>query len=88
MPDGDCTFSFSNARTVGRSSGSSACIRRSTGRTNISNDTNAETGLPGKVKIGVLSGPTNPKPWGMPGCMATFSNATLPMRPRASFTTS
>ena len=63
-------------------------MRRSTGRTNISNETKADTGLPGSVKIGVLSGPIVPKPCGIPGCIATRSNETVPMRPSASLTTS
>ena len=53
---------------------------RSAGRTNTSNDTNELTGLPGSVKIGVPSAPTVPKPCGIPGCIATLSNRTVPRR--------
>jgi hypothetical protein len=49
---------------------------------------NAETGLPGRVKIGVSSGPITPKPWGIPGCMATLVNSTVPSRLSVSLTTS
>ena len=46
------------------------------------------TGLPGSAKIGVLSGPMVPKPCGLPGCMATCSNRTVPSRDSTSLTTS
>ena len=56
------------ARTVGRWQRLDARASvRITGRTNTSNETNALTGLPGRVKIGVASGPIVPKPCGMPG---------------------
>ena len=38
--------------------------------------------------IGVLSGPTVPKPWGLPGCIATRSKRTVPSRESTSLTTS
>jgi hypothetical protein len=59
-----------------------------TGRTNISNDTNELTGLPGSVKIGVWSSPTLPNPCGMPGCMATLPNHTVPSADSTSLTVS
>ena len=76
------------ARTSGGTDGSTPSIRRSAGRTKTSNDTYALTGLPGSVKIGVASGPTVPKPCGMPGCIATLSNSTVPSRDSTSLTTS
>ena len=53
---------------------------RSAGSTNISKETYDETGLPGSVKIGVSSSPTTPKPCGLPGCIATPPNQTVPER--------
>ena len=38
--------------------------------------------------IGVLSGPMVPNPCGLPGCIATCSNATVPSRESTSLTTS
>ena len=76
------------ASTVGRAYGSRPIIRRSAGSTNISKEMNDETGLPGSVKIGVSSSPTTPKPWGLPGCMATPPNHTVPGGVSASLTTS
>ena len=52
------------------------------------NDTYALTGLPGRVKIGVRSGPSMPKPCGIPGCMATLRNVIVPSLDRAALTTS
>ena len=58
------------------------------GTTNISKETYAETGLPGRVKIGVASSPTTPKPCGLPGCIATSRNSTVPSPLSTSLTTS
>ena len=44
------------------------------------------TGLPGSVMIGTPS--MRPKPWGMPGFIATFVNSTPPRAVRTSFTVS
>ena len=63
-------------------------MRRSTGRTKTSKETYAETGLPGSVKIGVRSGPSVPWPWGIPGCIATLVNSTVPSRESTAFTVS
>ena len=63
-------------------------ILRITGRTKTSKETYALTGLPGSVKIGVESGPITPKPCGLPGCIATWSNSTVPSRLSTSLTTS
>ena len=56
-------------------------IRRIAGSTNTSKEMYDETGLPGSVKIGVSSSPTVPKPCGLPGCIATSVNSTVPSRP-------
>jgi len=48
----------------------------------------ALTGFPGRVKSGVLSGPTRPKPCGIPGCMAILRNVTVPKSCSAALTTS
>jgi hypothetical protein len=56
---------------------------RNGARMNTSNDTNALTGLPGSVMMGVPF--TAPAPCGMPGRMATLTKSTSP--PSASFTT-
>ena len=63
-------------------------MRRIAGSTNTSNETYDETGLPGSVKIGVASSPTNPKPCGLPGCIATSPNETVPSSDSTSLTTS
>ena len=76
------------ARTSGRRYGSRPIIRRIAGTTKTSKETYDDTGLPGSVKIGVASSPTTPKPCGLPGCMATSPNSTVPSSTRASFTTS
>jgi hypothetical protein len=59
---------------------------RSGPRRKTSNETSALTGLPGSVMIGVPVPATRPAPWGMPGCIATFTNSTSP--PSESLTTS
>ena len=64
-----------------RASGSSA------GRTNISNDANELTGLPGSVKIGVPPG-SRPRPCGLPGWTATATNSTPGSSASAALTTS
>ena len=74
--------------TVGRESGLSPIIARSAGSTNSSKDRYDETGLPGSVKIRVSSSPTVPKPCGLPGCIATGPNQTVPSGASASLTTS
>ena len=51
---------------------------RITGRTNASNETNALTGLPGSMIIGIRSSPISPKPCGLPGCMATWAKSHSP----------
>ncbi len=58
------------------------------GTTNISKETYAETGLPGRVKIGVPSSPITPNPWGLPGCIATSRKSTVPSSLSTSLTTS
>ena len=50
--------------------------RRSAGRTNTSNDTYEDTGLPGSAKSGTRRSPTRPKPCGLPGCIATWTKST------------
>ena len=57
------------------------------GRTKSRNETNALTGLPGRVKTGVPPKPIRPKPCGMPGCMATLRNL-MANEPSAALTTS
>ena len=47
-----------------------------------------ETGLPGNVMIGVESSPTKPKPCGLPGCIPTSPNETVPSPDSTSLTTS
>jgi hypothetical protein len=59
---------------------------RRTGRTKTSNDTIELTGLPGSVKIGTPS--IVPKPCGIPGCIATLANRTVPSAVRTSLTVS
>ena len=88
MPAGEVIASVATAVTRGRSSGSAPSIRRSAGRTNTSKLTSADTGLPGRPKTGVLSGPIVPKPCGIPGCMPTLSNCTVPTLESTSLTTS
>ncbi len=61
-------------------------ILASAGFTYSTKETYEETGLPGNVKIGTRRSPSSPKPWGMPGCMATFSNRTVPSGDSASLT--
>ena len=88
LPGGDVSASVVMARTRGRSTGVAPSIVRSAGRTKASKLTSALTGLPGRPKTGVESGPMVPKPCGIPGCIATLSNRTVPSRESTSFTTS
>ena len=53
-------------------------IARSAGATKTWKETRALTGLPGRVKTGTRSSPRTPKPWGMPGRIATLSNCMVP----------
>ena len=56
-----------------------------------SKDTSALTGFPGSVMIGTRRPREEgkwPHPWGMPGCIATFTNSTVPVADSASLTTS
>ena len=69
-------------RAAGPSSGGCA------GTANTSNETYDETGLPGSVRIGVASSPTKPNPCGLPGCIATSPNDTVPSSESTSLTTS
>ena len=48
----------------------------------------ALTGLPGSVNTGVWSSPRTPKPWGLPGCIATWSKDIVPTRESTSLTVS
>ncbi len=61
---------------MGRTAGVSPIIERRAGLTNTSNDTYADTGLPGNVNTGTPRCPSRPNPWGLPGCIATWWNAT------------
>ena len=73
---------------MGRKTSWKPASSRSAGRTNTSNETYADTGLPGSANSGVSSGPIVPKPCGIPGCMATRVNSTVPLRPSTSLTVS
>ena len=78
----------SRALTCGRDHGVRPIILRSAGSTNSSKERYADTGLPGSVKIGTRACPTCPKPCGLPGCIATGPNQTVPSGRSAAFTTS
>ena len=77
MPGGLSIRSSATAWTVARCRLRLPSSLRIAGRTNTSNDTSALTGLPGRQKIGTRS-PRWPKPCGLPGCMATWVNSTVP----------
>ena len=80
------------ARTTGRFSDFHPCMWRRAGRTNTSKHTWADTGSPGRQKIGVAvppsSPPTVPTPRMWPGHAATLSKRTVPREPSTSRTVS
>ena len=71
--------SSARAAWIRRRCASSPIALRRGGRTKISNDTCALTGLPGSVTIGTVVPVAlvyRPLPWGMPGCIATLRKST------------
>ncbi len=88
---------FKAARTLGRLTSARPMSARIAGRTNSSKETYEDTGLPGRASRGVWSGPTVPKPCGLPGCIASLrksirppsgSSSAVPTEDSASLTTS
>ncbi len=78
MSGGDRSGALSIARDVGRRPSALPCSAPRAGLTKSWNETNALTGLPGSVRIGVLFLPITPNPCGIPGCIATLRNLTVP----------
>lgn len=91
LPAVDRQPSRTRARIRAPASGDRPESSRRAGATKTSKETRALTGLPGSVKIGTRRSPSPqrvPKPWGLPGCIATWSKRTVPSCESAALTAS